>query len=110
MQLLNNILSHKQEFLTLCGCFFSEYSNFSANEACVTHIVKKMSPEFLPRGKKLVSPLLAPYFFKNTVRTISPQILEKIKKSIPELKFTGSYEIENHMNVLPKVDETSVDK
>ena len=110
MQFFNNILSHKQEFLTMCGCFFSEYSNFSANEACVTHIVKKMSPEFLPRGKKLASPLLAPYSCKNTVRTISPQILETIKKSMPELKVTGSYEIENHMNVLPKVDATYVNK
>ena len=56
-----------------------------------------MRPDYLPRGKKLALALLTPYI-KNKVRTIQPQIFEKIENSQHDLKFTGSYEKKNVVN------------
>ena len=58
----------------MCGCFFGEYSNLATSEGCLTHFVGK-------------SHCLHPI----NLRTIQPQIFEKIKNSQLELKFTGSY-------------------
>ena len=50
-----------------------------------------MRPEQHPRAKKLALALPTPYWIKNKLRAIQPQIFEKIKNGQPELKFTGSY-------------------
>ena len=50
-----------------------------------------MRPEHHPRAKKLALALLTPCYYENKLRTIQPQIFEKIKNSQTELKFTGSY-------------------
>ena len=45
----------------------------------VSSLCWKMRPENLPRAKKLGIALLTPFLFKNKLRTIQPQIFEKIK-------------------------------
>ena len=75
----------------MCGCFFGEYSNLSANLGCLTHFVGKQGLNEGHRSKKLALALLTPYEIKNKLRTRQPQFFEKIKNSQPELEFTGYY-------------------
>ena len=51
----NNVLSQKRGILAMCGCFFGEYSNFSANEGCLTYFFVKqklLNREFFNLSKQ----------------------------------------------------------
>ena len=55
----------------MCGYFFGEDLNLSHS------LCWQMRPEHHPRAKKLALALLTPYWIKNKLITIQPQIFEK---------------------------------
>ena len=63
----------------------------AANEGCLTHFVGKRGLNASPEQKARNHTAYLPYKFKNKLRTIQPQIFEKIKNNQPELKIIGSY-------------------
>ena len=79
-----------EEYFAILGCFFGEYSNMRQMKVFSRTLLanEAWTP---PQNEKLAIALLIPYKFKNKLRTIKPQIFEKIKNNQPELQFTGSY-------------------
>ena len=73
----------------------------AANEGCLAHFVGKrglsISPERKARNRTANT-----LYFKNKLRTIQPQIFEKIKNNQPELKFTGSYKTRAYLLLFSK--------